>query len=80
MEKWFSEVILETNNIKLLPIKMTHKADLINASDDGNLSDLWFTSVPTLSNIDSYLTTVSSLARSLIKSLLIADPENRPSA
>ncbi|MFM9944615.1 MAG: GNAT family N-acetyltransferase [Bacteroidia bacterium] len=55
MEKWFSEVILETKNIKLLPIKMTHKADLINASADGNLSDLWFTSVPTENNIDNYI-------------------------
>jgi N-acetyltransferase len=55
MEKWFSEVILETNNIKLLPIEMTHKADLINAAAEGNLSDLWFTSVPTIDTIDNYI-------------------------
>ena len=55
MEKWFSEVILETNNIKLLPIKMTDKADLLNASADGNLSHLWFTSVPNENNIDNYI-------------------------
>lgn len=55
MKKWFSEVVLETNNIKLLPIKMTHKVDLIHASADGNLSDLWFTSIPTLNNIDHYI-------------------------
>lgn len=55
MEKWFNEVVLETNNIKLLPLSITHKADLINASADGNLSDLWFTSVPTINNIDNYI-------------------------
>lgn len=52
MEKWFSEVVLETNNIKLIPINITH---LINSSADGNLSDLWFTSVPTTSNIENYI-------------------------
>lgn len=56
MEKWFNEVVLETNNIKLQPINITHKEDLINASADGNLSDLWFTSVPTLNNIENYIT------------------------
>lgn len=56
MEKWLKEVILETNNIKLLPINENHKADLINASLDGNLSELWFTSIPTKNNIDDYLT------------------------
>lgn len=56
MKKWFNEVILETNNIKLLPVNVAHKEDLLNASADGNLSDLWFTSVPTLNNIDNYIT------------------------
>lgn len=56
MEKWFNEVVLETDNIKLHPINISHKEDLINASADGNLSDLWFTSVPTIENIDNYIT------------------------
>jgi RimJ/RimL family protein N-acetyltransferase len=56
MGKWFSELVLETKNIKLLPINISHKTDLINASADGNLSDLWFTNVPTINNIDNYIT------------------------
>jgi RimJ/RimL family protein N-acetyltransferase len=56
MEKWFNEVVLETDNIKLQPISITYKEDLINAAADGNLFDLWFTSVPTVNNIDSYIT------------------------
>jgi len=55
MEKWFKEVVLETNNIKLLPISENYKADLITASTDGNLSELWFTSIPTKNNIDNYI-------------------------
>ncbi|MBK7651581.1 MAG: GNAT family N-acetyltransferase [Flammeovirgaceae bacterium] len=54
--KWFNEVTLETNNIKLQPIKRTNKEDLINATNDGNLSNLWFTNIPTMNNIDSYIT------------------------
>jgi len=55
MNKWLNEIILETDNVKLTPITLNHKADLLAASTDGNLSELWFTSVPTLKNIDSYL-------------------------
>ena len=55
MKKWFKEVVLETDNIKLLPIKQSHNSDLITASNDGNLSELWFTSVPTNDNIENYV-------------------------
>ncbi len=55
MKKWFNEIVLETENVKLTPITLNHKADLIAASTDGNLSELWFTSIPTLENIDNYI-------------------------
>ncbi|HNE93387.1 MAG TPA: GNAT family protein [Chitinophagaceae bacterium] len=55
MKKWLEEVVLETQHIKLIPINENHKADLLNASTDGNLSELWVTSVPTINNIDKYL-------------------------
>lgn len=55
MEKWLKEVVLETNNIKLLPIREHHKTDLLVAAFDGNLSELWFTSVPTKESIDNYI-------------------------
>lgn len=55
MEKWFNEVVLETDNVILYPVNVSHREDLINASADGNLSDLWFTSVPTIKNIDNYI-------------------------
>jgi RimJ/RimL family protein N-acetyltransferase len=55
MKKWFNEIVLESNNIRLQPIRMTYKEDLIRASADGNLAELWFTSVPTSNTIDNYI-------------------------
>ena len=55
MKKWLNEVVLETDNVKLLPICENHKDDLITASLDGNLSELWFASIPTKYNIDIYI-------------------------
>ena len=55
MEKWFKEVVLVTNNIKLLPINENHNSDLIAAFSDGNLSELWFASIPTKDNIENYI-------------------------
>lgn len=53
--KWFKEVILETDHLKLIPLNKNFKEDLIAAASDGNLWELWFTSVPDSKNIDSYL-------------------------
>jgi len=55
MTKWFKEIELETNNIKLIPINVGHKNDLITASKEGNLSELWYASVPDSKNIDRYI-------------------------
>jgi len=32
-----------------------HAPDLVNASNDGNLSDLWFTSVPNEKTVEAYI-------------------------
>lgn len=53
--KWFKEISFETNNIKLIPINKSYKDDLLTAASDGNLPELWFTSVPSASTIDAYI-------------------------
>lgn len=53
--KWLNEVVLETDNVQLVPLKTAHKKDLLAAAADGNLWDLWFTSVPSEDTIDAYL-------------------------
>ena len=55
MKKWLNKIVLETDNVKLIPLSSDHKDELLIASEDGNLSDLWFTSVPNRKNIDAYL-------------------------
>jgi RimJ/RimL family protein N-acetyltransferase len=55
MKKWLNDIVLETDNLKLVPLKTEHKDNLLIASENGNLSDLWFTSVPNHKNIDMYL-------------------------
>lgn len=52
---WFSEVVLESDSVKLIPISWEHKKDLILAAKDGNLIELWFTSVPDEAHIDAYI-------------------------
>ncbi len=55
MMKWLNEVCLETNNTRLVPINTDFKEALLAAAGDGNLSELWFTSVPSITEIDDYL-------------------------
>lgn len=55
MESWFKEIVLETERIKLVPLRLDYKEDLLNAAKDGNLGKLWFTSVPTVDTIDDYM-------------------------
>jgi N-acetyltransferase len=55
MPNWFQEVVLETENVRLEPLRAEHKEALLAASEDGNLQALWFASIPTKESIDSYL-------------------------
>lgn len=55
MIKWLNPIILETDNIQLVPLAFEHKSDLLKASQDGNLSALWYTTIPTTENIDLYI-------------------------
>jgi len=55
MERWFKEIVLETERIKLVPLRLDYIEDLLNAAKDGDLGKLWFTSVPTIDTIDDYM-------------------------
>jgi RimJ/RimL family protein N-acetyltransferase len=43
---WPAPVTLSDKDVTLVPLSLDHVEDLKAASDDGNLSDLWYTSVP----------------------------------
>ncbi|WP_375560026.1 GNAT family N-acetyltransferase [Bernardetia sp. OM2101] len=55
MKKWLSPVTLEGNLVKLIPLLPSHKNELLEAASDGELWNLWFTSVPSQEKIDTYL-------------------------
>lgn len=52
---WINEVELRGDEFSLVPLQREHRDGLIQASSDGRLSDLWFTSVPSEATIDKYL-------------------------
>jgi RimJ/RimL family protein N-acetyltransferase len=52
---WLKEIELESKSVKLIPLRKNHASDLVAAASDGNLWDLWFTSVPSDKTIDAYI-------------------------
>lgn len=52
---WLKEIELESESIKLIPLNKVHASALISAASDGDLWDLWFTSIPSENNINTYI-------------------------
>lgn len=57
MSKWLNDINLIGNKVKLMPLALSHREALLDAAADGALWNLWFTSVPSIDNIDQYLET-----------------------
>ncbi|NRB53211.1 MAG: GNAT family N-acetyltransferase [Saprospiraceae bacterium] len=57
MINWETPITLESKNLRLLPLSLQYKEDLLNAARDGELWKLWYTSVPSEETIDQYLAT-----------------------
>lgn len=55
MKPWLEEVVLETESLRLLPLRESHKEALIAAASDGELWKLWFTGVPSKESVDQYI-------------------------
>lgn len=55
MSNWLNETTLEGSLVRLIPLKAEHQSALLDASADGELWKLWYTSVPSKDSIDSYL-------------------------
>ena len=56
MKPWIpNALVLSGDTVKLVPLEKNHKAGLLQAASDGNLWELWFTSVPDKNTIDAYL-------------------------
>ena len=46
MKKWLEEVTLSGKKVSLIPLSKEHRDALVKASSDGELWELWFTSIP----------------------------------
>ena len=55
MNDWLKHTELEGENVKLIPLRLDHKEGIISAAADGNLWELWYTSVPSKNTIDRYM-------------------------
>lgn len=50
-----SDLELESLNVKLVPMEAKHANDLVCAASDGELWNLWYTSVPDKESINHYI-------------------------
>ena len=55
MNLWLSDIELEGESVKLIPLQKEHRAALLRAASDGELWNLWYTSVPSEATIDNYI-------------------------
>lgn len=52
---WLKPVELESETVKLIPLQIEHAPALLDAASDGNLWDLWYTSIPNADSIHDYI-------------------------
>lgn len=52
---WLYETTLQGKLVTLAPLKREHADALVEAASDGELWNLWYTSVPSRNTIDAYL-------------------------
>ncbi len=53
--QWLYETTLTGKIVTLIPLKREHSSALLEASSDGELWNLWYTSAPSSKTIDAYL-------------------------
>lgn len=63
MNTWITPVTLTGNLVRLEPIALSHEQGLIEATQDGKLWQLWFTSVPNPAQVAEFITTALDLQR-----------------
>ena len=55
MSRWLQRVELTSELVSLVPLSLEHEKELIAAASDGELWNLWFTSVPEPSATKAYI-------------------------
>ncbi|MFK7934845.1 MAG: GNAT family N-acetyltransferase [Saprospiraceae bacterium] len=57
MNNWLSPTTLRGKKVTLRPLQLSDKPALLTAAADGDLWDIWYTSVPNTERVDAYLNT-----------------------
>lgn len=52
---WLTETVLKGETVSLVPLKKEHASALVAAASDGELWNLWFTSIPDAKTVDGYI-------------------------
>ena len=55
MSKWLKDIYLEGKLVKLIPLSKQHRSELVDAASDGELWNLWYTSIPNNKSVDDYI-------------------------
>ncbi|MEZ4773290.1 MAG: GNAT family protein [Bacteroidia bacterium] len=55
MQRWLNKITLSGNFVRLEPLGTEHIPGLIEAAKDGNLWELWYTSVPDAAGTEKYV-------------------------
>jgi N-acetyltransferase len=55
MTEWLHDAELDGQLVKLIPLQKVHRDDLLQAAADGQLWNLWYTTVPSNTTIDEYI-------------------------
>ncbi len=78
MGNWFEKISLVGKTVKLIPLVDSHKDGLLKAASDGELWKLWFTSVPSLENIDNYIQhAISDTNKGIAHPFVVVDLKNQ---
>ena len=57
MQTWLVPVNLEGQKVRLAPLEKAHRGNLLKAVADGELWNIWYTSIPSEATVDAYLET-----------------------
>ena len=55
MTPWLANITLQSKTVTLAPLEEKHADELAQASSDGDLSQLWFTSAPSGDTVHKYI-------------------------
>lgn len=76
--RWIAPTELRSDSVSLVPLRPDHAADLAEAAADGNLHQLWYTSVPAPDRVPAEIDRrLGLLETGSMVPFAVLDPQNR---